>query len=579
MEELILEALFQDFKQREVLEVSPFGDIFFKEDDLKGGEVYSICQIMSPTRAKNNPIQKGEFMFLIQIVAFDELTFQKFLKAGTKTLFKRSTEELRYSHDALVDRFGLKQKLKKRLGKLGRDYIYGYCTLDGHNSDNPLAEKVELNDYHKRVMHFLKRSSRKIYSDIWELNSEDDFGPATQKLYYGYGFELPQRIFTCHNLKSLAVANQTIKDLYPGILKLKNLNELSLSNVSFIPPDLVNNLHKLPYLVSLILSRDGDYYSTPIDGLPPKLEQIKSLRYLDFSGNKYPQWSSVIKLTGLKTLNLSNTGLSRISSRIKYLNQLEELDLSNNLITELPESLVTLKRLRVLKLSNNPLVKLPSWLCKMKQLQVLDLEGANLSEIPENLADLNNLNKLNLKKNQFKNLPVTLKQVPNKVLLLEQKNKALFNKKIQNKLSEIPKGDCLFKADLNFKLMVVNQLMYVDEVLLPKFNVRNFVKKHQTRKIDIEEEGYNIIPEVANYFKNLPIPLELLVDIVDLLPDGGDEIYGQLTPLWDGEDDRYDVMSIEDIKYLPNLKTTNTMNFSSKLVAQLKEMNIEVIEY
>lgn len=38
-------------------------------------------------------------------------------------------------------------------------------------------------------------------------------------------------------------------------------------------------------------------------------------------------------------------------------------------------------------------------------------------------------------------------------------------------------------------------------------------------------------------------------------------------------------MSIEDIKYLPNLKTTNTMNFSSKLVAQLKEMNIEVIEY
>lgn len=79
MEELILEALFQDFKQREVLEVSPFGDIFFKEDDLKGGEVYSICQIMSPpTRAKNNPIQKGEFMFLIQIVAFDELTFQIF---------------------------------------------------------------------------------------------------------------------------------------------------------------------------------------------------------------------------------------------------------------------------------------------------------------------------------------------------------------------------------------------------------------------------------------------------------------------------------------------------------------------
>ncbi|MGJ8733383.1 MAG: DUF6892 domain-containing protein, partial [Cellulophaga sp.] len=93
------------------------------------------------------------------------------------------------------------------------------------------------------------------------------------------------------------------------------------------------------------------------------------------------------------------------------------------------------------------------------------------------------------------------------------------------------------------------------------------------------EEGYQIIPEVAAYFKKLPIPSSLLPDLKVLEPDGGDEIYGQLIPFWSGEDDCFDVKSIEDIKYLPSLEITNSMNFSEDLVAQIKAMNIKVIPY
>ncbi|SNQ42128.1 leucine-rich repeat domain-containing protein [Cellulophaga lytica] len=581
MEELILDALFQDFKEREVLKVSPFGDIFFKEDDLKGGKVYSVCQILPPTRPVDNPAKKGEFMFLCQVIAFDEDTFQQFLTVKRKSFFfKRNVpEQIQNLYDALITRFGLRLELKKRLGKTSKDQVYGYCASDPYNSTNPNAEKVDLSVYHKEVLKYIEKNPRQFYSDIWELNSENDFGLATQKLYYGYGFELPRGIFECNNLRCLAVSNQTVKDLYPGILKLKSLNELTLRNVSLMAPDLINKLYKFKYLVSLTISRDGDYYSVPLNGLPPKLEQINSLKYLDFSGNKSPLWSSVVKITGLKTLNLSNTSLTRITSRIKNLNRLEELDLSNNKITELPESLVTLKRLKVLRLNNNPLLTLPNWIGKLKQLEVLDLQETQLTTLPDSIYNLTNLKELNLRKNPFKDLPQSLVKIPMNVLKLEMQNKALFSEEVKLKLEQLPDGDCYFESDFNFKLMVINKLMYIDEVLYPKFNVHFFAKNYKDRTINIEEEGYKIIPEVAAYFKKLPIPSSLLLDIVELQPDGGDEIYAQLIPFWSGEDDCFDVKSIADIKYLPSLKVTNSMNFSDELVAQLEAKNITVKRY
>ena len=109
--------------------------------------------------------------------------------------------------------------------------------------------------------------------------------------------------------------------------------------------------------------------------------------------------------------------------------------------------------------------------------------------------------------------------------------------------------------DFNFKLAVVQRLMYEQGILTPRFDVYDFVKGYAARHIDIEEEGYDIIPEVRQYFEALEIPVDILHHITEIAQDGGDEIYGQLYPFWDGEDDTFNIQSAEDAALLPNLKS------------------------
>ena len=57
--------------------------------------------------------------------------------------------------------------------------------------------------------------------------------------------------------------------------------------------------------------------------------------------------------------------------------------------------------------------------------------------------------------------------------------------------------------DINFKLCVIEELMYTKNLLTPKFDIYEFVENYKDRKIDIDEEGYDIIPEVLEYFKQI----------------------------------------------------------------------------
>ncbi len=108
-------------------------------------------------------------------------------------------------------------------------------------------------------------------------------------------------------------------------------------------------------------------------------------------------------------------------------------------------------------------------------------------------------------------------------------------------------------TDFNFKLAVIQRLMYEQGLLTPRFDVYAFVAGYTARSIDIEDEGYAIIPEVRQYFEALEIPVELLDHITQINQDGGDEIYGQLSPFWDGEDDVFNIQSAADAVLLPNL--------------------------
>ena len=121
----------------------------------------------------------------------------------------------------------------------------------------------------------------------------------------------------------------------------------------------------------------------------------------------------------------------------------------------------------------------------------------------------------------------------------------------------LPEEKCLQFKSFNFKLAVVQELMYVQEVLKPKFDVYDFCENYTERDIDPEEYYFEVIPEVKKWFMDLPIPASLAALVTELYFDGGNEIYAQLIPFWDGEDDVFDIKSLteEDICQLPNLKT------------------------
>ena len=119
-----------------------------------------------------------------------------------------------------------------------------------------------------------------------------------------------------------------------------------------------------------------------------------------------------------------------------------------------------------------------------------------------------------------------------------------------------PEEKCLQFKSFNFKLAVVQELMYVQEVLKPKFDVYDFCENYTKRDIDPEDYYFEIIPEVKKWFQDLPISASLAPLVTELYFDGGNEIYAQLIPFWDGEDDVFDIESLteEDILQFPNLK-------------------------
>lgn len=130
--------------------------------------------------------------------------------------------------------------------------------------------------------------------------------------------------------------------------------------------------------------------------------------------------------------------------------------------------------------------------------------------------------------------------------------------------------------DFNFKLAVIQVLMYDKELLKPKFDTFDFVANYKERKIDTDKEGYEIIPEVKKYFEDLEIPVDLLNQVTSIYQDGGNEIHHQLIPFWDGEDDAFNITSTDDLALLPNLKKmTLLFDDEQKMVGEFKAKGIE----
>jgi len=108
--------------------------------------------------------------------------------------------------------------------------------------------------------------------------------------------------------------------------------------------------------------------------------------------------------------------------------------------------------------------------------------------------------------------------------------------------------------DFNFKLAVIQELMYNQGILKPKFDLDEFIETYKDREINPEDHEYEVIPEVKTYFENFAIPKEMLNKVEEIYQDGGDDIYMNTVGIWDGEDDLFNITSTKDLELVPNLK-------------------------
>ncbi|MGW4028744.1 DUF6892 domain-containing protein [Streptomyces sp. NPDC004838] len=112
--------------------------------------------------------------------------------------------------------------------------------------------------------------------------------------------------------------------------------------------------------------------------------------------------------------------------------------------------------------------------------------------------------------------------------------------------------------DFNFKLVVIDELMYRRRVLTPAYDLG---ERMLARGIDIpavyvvqNELDEDVLDESRAFFEELEISDELLAGVDKLCFDAGLDIYWHCAPAWDGEDDLFDVRSLDDLALLPNLR-------------------------
>ncbi|MFD4643302.1 DUF6892 domain-containing protein [Lentzea sp. NPDC058436] len=106
-------------------------------------------------------------------------------------------------------------------------------------------------------------------------------------------------------------------------------------------------------------------------------------------------------------------------------------------------------------------------------------------------------------------------------------------------------------ADTNFKLAVVQELMYVQN-LLPRFDLREYAAE---QGFTYDDNDFGAVPEALAYFEALAVPAELAEKVTELQMDGGNEIYLEIAPGWDGEDSLFDVDEFADLRHFPDLKS------------------------
>lgn len=83
------------------------------------------------------------------------------------------------------------------------------------------------------------------------------------------------------------------------------------------------------------------------------------------------------------------------------------------------------------------------------------------------------------------------------------------------------------------------------------------------------------IPEVTQYFKDLPIPKSLASEVTEIYQGGCNDIYLNICRFCPGDINEYDIENSEDAKHFANLKKVTLCYAKENVLNELNDMGIK----
>ena len=145
------------------------------------------------------------------------------------------------------------------------------------------------------------------------------------------------------------------------------------------------------------------------------------------------------------TLNLSNQGLTQVSSAVYNQTNVTELILSNNSIKTLPSQMGKMTNVVTFKIDHNLLEgSLIGEIRQMPKLQTLDVSYNNMTGMPAEIGQLSNLQTLDYSYNKITGLPNELSNLKNNLKTFNLTGNPLSQTTITKLQSELPNTTIIF---------------------------------------------------------------------------------------------------------------------------------------
>lgn len=308
--------------------------------------------------------------------------------------------------------------------------------------------------------------------------------------------EIPDEVFSLHNLETLNLYRNNIREVPERIRELTNLKHLNLSE---------NPIEKLPDIPGLSLNWESylrcrkTLSRENVEGILVEVEE-RSSKIESLNGPRLGDELALLPCLRSLSVNSFTTYGSEILKlpreigdlldNIGQLHLLEQFTIWGLLLEKVPIGLRNMKGLQWLGMGFAGLGEIPDWLGELTHLRFLGLPMNNLTALPDSLRNISGLERIFAPHNRFTEIPEAVFRVPS----LNDLDVSSVSRNYKGSIKQIP-GDILQLPNLK-SLNVEGQPIEVPPPEVVKEGVeaiKNYWRQQQESGIDYLCEAKLII--------------------------------------------------------------------------------------